>query len=125
MVPRTTSVARSSDARSAPEHAVILVAIVAMPSSASPRPAPSSASLSGIISAAGSTSQVSASFHHCPTSSVAEANPPDLPARGFAPVTQERLTCAVGGLGRVEVWGIRRQIAQGGASGFYGRLYAI
>ena len=45
--------------------------------------------------------------------------------RAFGAFAQERLACAVGSLDRIEVWGIRRQIAEGGASGFYRRLYAI
>ncbi len=43
----------------------------------------------------------------------------------FGAFAQERLACAVGGLDRIEVWGLLRQIAQGGASGFDRRLYAI
>ena len=45
--------------------------------------------------------------------------------RAFGAFAQERLTCAVGVLDRIEVWGIWRQIALGGASGFNCHLYAI
>ena len=38
---------------------------------------------------------------------------------------QKRFACAVGSLDRIEVWGIRRQIAQGGASGLDRRLYTV
>src|SRR3954467_1389773 len=61
-----------------------------MPSSASPRPARSSASLSGTTSAIGSAFQAAPPFHASPTSFAAEVSPPDRlpPPRGFAPGTQ-------------------------------------
>ena len=92
--------ARSPAARSAAARAAILAATAAMPSWALPRPAPSSASASGTISAAGSASQASASFHPCPTWSEVAASPPDRPqvlpllhpcVRGAKPVAALRI----------------------------------
>ena len=57
-----------------------------MPSSASPRPAPSSAWRSGTISAAGFGFPVSASFRPCPVSSAVAGSPPDTAGcPGFCP----------------------------------------
>ena len=68
-------------------------AIAAMPSWASPRPATSSASRSGIIWAAGSASRASRSFRLCRTSSDAAASPPDTrPCPGFCPCYWETAT---------------------------------
>ena len=71
---------------SAPEHAAILAATAAMPSSVSPRPAPSSAWQSGTISAAASGFPVSPSFRPCRISSDAAGSLPDTPGcPGFCP----------------------------------------
>ena len=84
--PRTISAARSLGGRSAPEPAATLAAIAVMHSSASARPAPSSAWSSGTFSAVSSMFSVSASFRPCPDSSTAAASPPDPGAcPGFCP----------------------------------------
>src|SRR5271157_2460021 len=77
MVQRTISAARSHAARSAPGHAAIWVAIAAMPSWASPKPAPGTVWRSGTISAAGSRSPGTWSFRHCRNSSAAADSRPD------------------------------------------------
>jgi hypothetical protein len=85
-VPRTTSAARSRGARSAPVHAAIRGRSAAIPSSASPRPAQSSAWHSGTISAPASGSRDTVAFHPCQDSSAAVDTPRDTGARpGFCP----------------------------------------
>src|SRR5450755_3965358 len=77
MVLRTISAARSHAARSAPGHAATWVGIAAMPSWASPKPAPGTVWRSGTISAAGSRSPGTLSFRHCRNSSAAADSQPD------------------------------------------------
>src|SRR5271166_7156464 len=81
MVQRTISAARSLDARSAPGRAAIWGGIAAMPFWASPRPAPGTQWRSGTISAAGSTSPVTLSFHPWRNSSVAADSLPETSGR--------------------------------------------
>ena len=38
---------------------------------------------------------------------------------------QKGLECTIGGLNRIEIWGVRRQITQGCAGGFDGLLYPL
>jgi hypothetical protein len=66
----------SQGAKSPAEPAAISVATRAIPSSASPRPAPSSASAFGVTSAPGSMSQAP-TFRNFPTSSSPAPNRPD------------------------------------------------
>ena len=39
--------------------------------------------------------------------------------------TQKGLECTIGGLNRIEVWGVWRQITQGCAGGFDGLFYSF
>src|SRR5712692_7397007 len=79
MARRTTSAAKSPNARSAAAQEATPVATAAMPSSASARPAQSSASPSGIISDHGSQCQTTPTSHTCRQSSGTAAPPPDSP----------------------------------------------
>jgi hypothetical protein len=84
MVQRTISAARSLAARSAPGRAATWVGTAAMPSSASPRPAPGTVWRSGTISAAGSRSPGTLSFHPWRNSSdVAGSQPETHGGPGF------------------------------------------
>src|SRR5271165_4426261 len=95
MAPRTTSALRSHAARSAPEPAATAAAIAVMPSSALPRPAPNSASHSGIILAAGFELPVCAPFHPCPTWYAVVGSPPDTAGcPGFCPYYIQRFYAA-------------------------------
>ena len=86
--PRTTSVAKSSGARSVAALAATSAATAATPFSGSPKPAASSASPFGTSSAPGSVSWTVPPFRTFQTSSAAAASPPNAAcARGYAPVT--------------------------------------
>ncbi len=84
---RTTSAARSQNAKSAVALAATLVATAVMPSLAWPRPAPNWASAFGIISAAGWPSTASHACRLYPTSSDAARSQHSTRARAFDPLT--------------------------------------